>query len=124
MKNPNIQLRNVTNELSQNTQYIFGEKLCKIILYGSYARGDYNEYSDLDIMVLANFDESEKSSLEAQMRKIASRASLEHDITISMLLREESVFHDRIAILPYYKNVATEGVEIYGAEKDSVGTSF
>lgn len=113
-------IRIITDELRQNTQYIFGDKLRKIILYGSYARGDYNEYSDLDIMILANFDESEKTSLEAQMRKIASRASLEHDITISMFLREEKIFHDRTAILPYYKNVVTEGVEIYGAEEGSV----
>jgi len=115
-----LELPIITNELSQSTKHIFGDRLRKIILYGSYARGDYNEYSDLDIMVLADFDESEKSLLETKMRKIASRASLEYDITISMLLRDEKVFHYRTSILPYYNNVATEGVEIYGAEKDIV----
>ena len=31
---------------------ILGDDLKKIILYGSYARGDYSENSDIDIMVL------------------------------------------------------------------------
>ena len=117
MDNLNVELQFIVDELSRSTKYIFGDRLRRMILYGSYARGNYNEYSDLDIMVLANFNESEKSSLETQMRKIASRASIDYDITISMMLRDEKVFCDRIAVLPYYKNVAAEGVEIYGAEK-------
>ena len=31
-----------------------GDKLDKVILYGSYARGDYDDESDIDIMVLAD----------------------------------------------------------------------
>jgi len=123
MDNANFELNIITDKLSQNTKYIFGNKLRKIILYGSYARGDFNEYSDLDIMVLANFGESEKSTLETQMRKIASRASLDYNVTISMLLREEKTFYERTSILPYYKNVVTEGIEIYGAEESVVRTS-
>jgi len=103
----------VTNELTQNTKHIFGDKLRKIILYGSYARGDYNEGSDLDIMVLADFDESEKSELEIQICKIASDASLDHDITICMFLNNESLFSSRLHISPFYRNVMAEGVEIY-----------
>ena len=117
---PNTILSIITDELSQSTKHIFGDKLRQVILYGSYARGDYDEFSDLDIMILADFDESEKSLLETEMRKISSRASLDYDITVSMLLRNEKVFRARVPILPYYKNVATEGVEIYGAEKTAV----
>jgi len=124
MNNSTLKLPAVADELSRSAKHIFGDKLRKIILYGSYARGDYNQHSDMDIMVLADFDESEKSSLETQMRKIASRASMDYDITISMLVRTEKVFRERTTILPYYKNVATEGVELYGAEKGTVGASF
>ena len=31
-----------------------GDKLNKVILYGSYARGDYDDESDIDIMILAD----------------------------------------------------------------------
>ena len=33
---------------------LLGERLKKIILYGSYARGDYNSSSDIDIMILTD----------------------------------------------------------------------
>ena len=31
---------------------ILGNRIKRIILYGSYARGDYNNNSDVDIMIL------------------------------------------------------------------------
>ena len=40
---------------------ILGDDLKKIILYGSYARGDYSENSDIDIMVLTTLTDSEIS---------------------------------------------------------------
>ncbi len=37
-------------EFSQQIKHILGRNLTKIILYGSYARGDYRENSDIDIL--------------------------------------------------------------------------
>ena len=39
-------------EVEQKLKAVFHEKLDRIILYGSYARGDYNDESDIDIIVL------------------------------------------------------------------------
>ena len=36
----------------------------KIILYGSYARGDYKENSDVDIMVLTSLTDVEIEMIE------------------------------------------------------------
>ena len=44
-----------------------------------------------------------------------SDASLDHDITICMLLNNENLFNDRLHISPFYRNVVAEGVEIYAA---------
>ena len=110
----NPAISNVTEELSRNTQSILGDKLRKIILYGSYARGDYMEHSDLDIMVLADVDENELKDFESKLGTISSRASLEHDITVCMLLYDESLFVSRLHISPFYRNVLSEGIEIYG----------
>jgi len=110
---PNLTI--ITNELTQHTKSILGDKLRKIILYGSYARGDYSEYSDLDIMVLASFDESEESQLQKSINILSSRASLEHDVTVCMLLNDEHLFASRLPISPFYRNVVSEGVELYAA---------
>lgn len=38
---------------------MLGKRVKKIILYGSYARGDYNENSDIDIMILTDLTNEE-----------------------------------------------------------------
>ena len=42
---------------------ILGERLKRIILYGSYARGDFKQDSDMDIMILADIQPEEISNL-------------------------------------------------------------
>ena len=104
----------VTEELSRNAQGILGDRLRKIILYGSYARGDYEEHSDLDIMVLADFEEDEYKALESEIDKVASDLGLDNDIIVSVMLNKENLFMSRLHISPFYRNVLSEGVEIYG----------
>ena len=43
-------LQALLNETTAGLREIFGEKLDSVILYGSYARGDYDEESDVDVM--------------------------------------------------------------------------
>ena len=43
-------MRDIILRFSQQVKMIMGSKLDKVILYGSYARGDYNEHSDVDII--------------------------------------------------------------------------
>lgn len=43
---------------------IYGNHLKKIILYGSYARGDYRDDSDIDIMILLNISDIEDKSYQ------------------------------------------------------------
>jgi len=107
-------ISNVAEELSRNAQDILGDRLRKIILYGSYARGDYKEHSDLDIMVLADFDEHEHKLIEDEIDDVASELGLSNDIIISVLLNNEALFMSRLPVSPFYRNVLSEGVEIYG----------
>ncbi|MCL2169282.1 MAG: nucleotidyltransferase domain-containing protein [Defluviitaleaceae bacterium] len=110
--NPTISA--VIEKLSCDTQGIMGDKLRKIILFGSYARGDYEEYSDLDIMVLGDFGEAEYKPLKEQIDRAAGDIGFENDIIVSTMLNNESLFMSRLHISPFYRNVLSEGVEIYG----------
>ncbi len=44
------ELQALLREVSHASSKLYGDKLNKIILYGSYARGDQTEESDIDIM--------------------------------------------------------------------------
>lgn len=85
----------------------------QIILYGSYARGDYSTESDLDIMLLMNCDHSDVKKFQGVVCKIASRIGLEDDIEVSVTMQDKETFEKRLAILPFYRNVKKEGVTLY-----------
>ena len=50
------ELKIVLQEVENASKQLYGDKLNKIILYGSYARGDNTEESDIDIMIILDGD--------------------------------------------------------------------
>ena len=109
-----IQLEQIKNEVSSGILNTLGSKLHKVILYGSYARGDYNDDSDIDIMVLADIDEDKMNSYRNEIDSVASRISLEYDALVTISLKNRQLFYSRLGILPFYQNVIKDGVELYG----------
>ena len=47
----------IINEFKQAVKEIYGSRLDKIVLYGSYARGDFHKESDIDILVVLKDEE-------------------------------------------------------------------
>lgn len=107
------QLKRITDEVSQGAKDILGDKLYKVILYGSYARGDYNSESDIDIMILADVKDEETHIIRKQIHKVTSRLGLDNDIMVSVSLKDRRFFYEHMPILPYYQNVVKDGVELY-----------
>ena len=56
---------------------LYEKQLNKIILYGSYARGDYTDESDIDIMIVLNCGPDEIKKLRKQTAEMTSDISLE-----------------------------------------------
>ena len=89
-------------------------KINKIFMYGSYARGDANEESDLDIMVLCDDNEENIDKKRCDINKISNRISLEHDIDVSVKIKDYKTFNEWIGVVPFYQNINNEGIVIYG----------
>lgn len=93
---------------------IIGEKIVKIILYGSYARNEQDYESDIDIMLLIDDDEENINKYDDLFTNVAFELSLKHDVLISIILKSNTQFKKYLDILPFYMNVENEGVEFYG----------
>ena len=52
-------VNSVLKQFIEDVSNLLGDRLKKVILYGSYARGDYDKNSDLDIMILTDLNEQE-----------------------------------------------------------------
>lgn len=99
-------------KFAQGLKYILGDKLTKIILYGSYARGDYNENSDIDIMVLTTLSDYEIEKIEGKVFDLAFDFLMEYGIDINVIIKNNDQFDYWLGALPFYDNVKKEGIVI------------
>jgi predicted nucleotidyltransferase len=102
----------IISEIYHFSRETFGNKLVDVILFGSYARGDYDQESDIDIMILVDM---EKEKLKNYMQKyslLAADLCLEYEILVSPILQSDKFFKEWLDYLPFYQNVNTEGVRI------------
>lgn len=105
--------RNVDNEIQKfvkEVQQLLGERLKKIILYGSYARGDYNKNSDVDIMVLTDLSFEEIEEYRDKISDIAYDIELDTGIILSPIIKNIDKYNVRIKFIPFYKNIQKEGI--------------
>lgn len=108
-------LRMLLQEATCGLKEIFGEQLDCVILYGSYARGDYNEDSDIDLMALVDMDGAKLSEYRRRVNAFSNRLDLKHDVLLSIRLQDKETFTRWAGILPFFKNVIKDGIRIDGA---------
>jgi uncharacterized protein len=104
---------NIINEYVASVKKIFGTYLRKVIVYGSYARGDYNEKSDIDIMFIVTLNENEIHEKFNDVCDIAFEYEMKYGIVISPIIKNNQHFEKWVGVLPFYQNVIREGVCIY-----------
>ena len=107
-------LKEISSRITDSAKEVLGDKLHDVILYGSYARGNYNEDSDIDIMVLADVADEDVWQIEKPIDSIASEMELEYDIMISVMIKNKKLFEERSTFLPFYQNVIKDGIKLYG----------
>ena len=105
-------LKIISNEVYKNIKNIFGVKLHSVILFGSYARGDCDKESDIDIMAIVDIDKSELIKYRRLVSKFTNCLDLKYDVLISVKLQDKSTFTAWQNTLPFFINVKKEGVVI------------
>ena len=93
---------------------VYGENLVEILLYGSYARGDFDQFSDVDF---AGIVKGNRKNLQSDLKKIwetTDDLGLEYEILISPVAIPLDEYQEYKEDLPYYRNIEKEGVKIFG----------
>ena len=104
---------NVNEEIQKfiiEVKKILGDRLKKVILYGSYARGDYNKKSDVDIMILTDLSFEEIEEYRDKISDAAFEIELKTGIILSPVVKNIEKYNVRRKFVPFYKNVEKEGV--------------
>lgn len=107
-------LEKLKTEVERSAKELLGEKLLKVLLYGSYSRGDFDAESDIDFALLSKIAEVEISGYNDKIGEITSRLSIEYGVLVSLLIISKESFDEYGNALPFYKNLIKESTVIYG----------
>ena len=105
-------IRVIVYQFSEDVKRILGDKLTKIIVYGSYARGDYREDSDVDIMILTKLSEEEIRAIKNDIYDLAFEVEMSTGIELSPIIKNDEQYEYWVDTLPFYRNVRDEGVVV------------
>lgn len=91
---------------------VAGAQIKKVILYGSYARGDFKINSDIDIMILVESSASGIKACEDKIYDVTYDFNCEHDTEIMPVVQEKRHFDYWKDSYMFYRNIEEEGVTI------------
>jgi predicted nucleotidyltransferase len=84
----------------------------KIILYGSKARGDFEEDSDIDLLFIT--DKKPSRSFKNRIFDVIYNHELKNDIVISAIIMSESIFNNQVST--FLRKVKREGIVLWWRE--------
>ena len=107
-----VHISDIMHEFAKNVRKLLGDSLDSVIVYGSYARGDYSEFSDIDVMLLVSLEEEEIKRISDQVSDHAFDFMMKYGVDISPIITNTDHFNYWADNLPYYRNVRDEGVKL------------
>ena len=108
------ELNHILKELVNIYRIVYGNRIVKILLYGSYARGEFDEESDVDVVALVK---GERETLQDQLHRVwdaSSELELQYGTILSPMVIPYDEYKKYVNDLPYYKNIEKEGIELHG----------
>ncbi|MEZ4864767.1 MAG: nucleotidyltransferase domain-containing protein [Caldilineaceae bacterium] len=104
-------LRAALHDLSKGLQALYGAKKPQMILYGSYARGEAHEDSDVDLLLLFN-EQVQPGPEIRRLSYLAADLNLRYQLLVSLQPITQAQLHH--AVGPFWTNVRREGITIHG----------
>lgn len=106
---PNEKLKLILTELRHRFEQLYGERLARMVLYGSQARGDPEPDSDIDLLVVLKGQVSPCDEINRTLKDVAD-ISLKYNEVIACVFVSEAEFERERS--PLMLNVHREGLSV------------
>lgn len=105
-----LDIKALSKELKASLIELYGEKLADLILFGSYARGDFHRNSDVDFMVVLNDNNIKFGEEIIKIGEISNNIALKYDISVSA--KPTTLQKIQNSDLFFYRNIRKDGIKI------------
>lgn len=105
----NPKILNLIHEFTEKIQELYGNRLDKVILYGSYARVEETKYSDIDLAIILKGDINPFEEID-RVGDIAWDISLKYSIVISTRPISEKKYYSKNT--PFLATLREEGISL------------
>ena len=109
-----IVIEEVKNDAVMRIKTLMKRDLVKMILYGSYARGDYNADSDVDIAIITKCNRMEGKKYSNELSHISTDLAMNYFAVVNFVMLPQEEFVSNKSCYEYFKNIYTEGQVLYG----------
>ena len=105
-------VKKIIEDLCSRVAPLFPQDRIEAILFGSYARGDAESDSDIDVLILVDASRQDISMQNCTVGNLAADFLLEYGIVVSPIVENRDYFIKNLNVLPFYRNIAREGVSL------------
>ena len=102
----------IITDMSKRIQDLFPGETIDIILFGSYARNEETDESDIDVIYLVDASKATISDRNWQIGEAAADLIMEYGVVISPIVENREYFQRNADVLPFFANIRREGVRI------------
>lgn len=107
-------IKNVKEEATDFVKEIMKEDIVKVILYGSCARGDYTQDSDIDIAIITVCDRVEAKKYNDKLANASMQLAMKYFAVVNFVCLPYAEFMKKKSWYLYFKNIDSEGEVLYG----------
>ena len=102
----------IVEELQEAVSAMFPHGQMETILFGSYARGNADEGSDIDVLFLVNASRKTIMERNWELGELAAELLMKYGVLVSPILKNREYFYSNAEVLPFFRNVDREGVRV------------
>ena len=106
----NKKIKKIVNNFSNDTKHLLKDNLIAEYLFGSTARAENKELSDIDILIIVKqFDYKLREALSS----LSSEYSINHGLYISPILKDKNIWEkNKIHQTLFYKEIQRDGIRL------------
>ena len=97
----------IAHDAYKKSKEIYTDSLVSCYLYGSYARGDYDNESDVNVLLIIDVENNTIHDKDKELAHISNQLSLKYGITVTIKITSRQLFDSFV-----FDDIRAEGVVI------------